>query len=45
MEVTPKNLSKQLHFPYILSFLVPLMSGGLREKLKYLRTIIKSRVL
>ena len=42
--VAPKNLSKQVHFPCILSFPLPLVGGGLQGRLKHLRTIIKSRL-
>jgi hypothetical protein len=44
MGVTPKNLPKQVHFPlhlHILSFLLPLVGGRLKGKLKHLKTIIK----
>jgi hypothetical protein len=46
MRVAPKNLSKQLHFPCILSFPTPLtlVGGGLQGRLKCLRTIIKNKV-
>jgi hypothetical protein len=30
MEVALKNLSKQVHFPHILSFPLPLVGGGLK---------------
>jgi hypothetical protein len=33
MGVAPKNLSKQVHFPCIFSFPLPLVGGGLQEKL------------
>jgi hypothetical protein len=38
----PKNLSKQVHFPCILSFPLPLEGNGLKERLECLRTIIKN---
>jgi hypothetical protein len=43
IKVPPKNLSKQIHFPWIPSFPLPLVGGGLQGKLKHLRTIIKNR--
>jgi hypothetical protein len=43
-ELLQKNLSRQLHFPCILSFPLPLVGGGLQWRLKYLRTIIKNKV-
>jgi hypothetical protein len=45
MEFAPKNLSKQVHFPWILSFPLPLVGGGLEGRLKHLRIIIKNRHL
>jgi hypothetical protein len=44
MGVAPKKLSKQVHFPHILSFPLPLVDGGLKGRLKSLRTIIKNKV-
>jgi hypothetical protein len=47
MGVAPKNFSKQVLFPvipYILSFPLPLVGGGLKGRLKSLRTIIKTKV-
>jgi hypothetical protein len=44
MGVVPKNLSKQVHFPCILPFPLPLVGGGLKGRLKNLRTIIKNRI-
>jgi hypothetical protein len=41
--VAPKNLSKQVHFPHILSFPLPLLCSRLKGRLKYLRTIIKTK--
>jgi hypothetical protein len=41
MGVATKYLSKQVHFPHDLSFLLPLVGGGLYGRLKHLRTIIK----
>lgn len=35
--------SKQVHFSHILSFLLLLMGGRVVEKIKHLKTIIKSR--
>jgi hypothetical protein len=43
MGVTPKNLSKQVHFHSIFSFPLPLVGGGLKGKLKCLRKKKKSR--
>jgi hypothetical protein len=43
-EVAPKNLSKQVHFPCILYFSLPLVGGGLKGRLKHLRAIIKNKV-
>jgi hypothetical protein len=43
MGVAQKNISKQAHFPHILSFPLPLMGGGLKERFKHLRTIIKNK--
>jgi hypothetical protein len=49
MEVAPKNLSKQVHFPppspSILSFLLSLAGSGLQGGLKSLSTIIKKQDL
>jgi hypothetical protein len=42
--VVPKNLSKQVYFPSIL-FSLPPVDGGLKGRLKCLRTIIKNRCL
>jgi hypothetical protein len=42
MEVAPKNLSKQVHFPHVLSFPPLLVGAGLKRKLK--RLIIKNRI-
>jgi hypothetical protein len=44
MGIAPKNLSKQVYFPGILSFPLPLMGAGLKGRLKHLRTIIKNRL-
>jgi hypothetical protein len=44
MGVAGKNLSKQVHFPHILSFPLPVVGGGLQGRLKHLRTIIKNRI-
>jgi hypothetical protein len=44
MGVVPKNLSKQVHFPCILSFPLPLVSGRLQGRLKHLRTTIKNKI-
>jgi hypothetical protein len=41
--VAPKNLSKQVYFPCILSFPLPLVGGGLQGRLKHLKPIIKKR--
>jgi hypothetical protein len=43
MVVTPKNLSKQVHFPISFFFLLPLVGGVLQRGLKCLRTIVKNR--
>jgi hypothetical protein len=44
MRVVPKNLFKQVHFPHILSFPLPLVGGGLkRDVKKHFNTIIKNR--
>jgi hypothetical protein len=45
MGVAAKNLSKQVHFPHILSFPLPLLGSGLNGRLKCLRTIIKNKTL
>jgi hypothetical protein len=39
-----RTISKQVHFPRILSFPLPLVGGGLEGRLKHLRTIIERRV-
>jgi hypothetical protein len=39
-----KNHSKQVHLPHSLSFPLPLVGGGLKGKLKHLRTIIKNKI-
>jgi hypothetical protein len=44
MGVAPKNLSKQIHFPSVLSFPLPLVGGRLDGRLKHLRTILKDRL-
>ena len=41
---TTQNLSKQVHFAPILSFPLPLVGGGLKGRLKCLRTISKNQV-
>jgi hypothetical protein len=41
MRDAPKNLSKQVHSPHILSFPLPLMDGGLNERLKCFKTSLK----
>jgi hypothetical protein len=41
MEVAPKNHSKYIYFCYILSFPLPLVGGGLKGRLKSLRTSLK----
>jgi hypothetical protein len=38
-----QTISKQVHFPYILSFPLSLVGGSLRQRLKCWKTIIKSR--
>jgi hypothetical protein len=38
-----RAISKQVHFPHILSFPLPLVGGGLQGRLKCLRTIIKNK--
>jgi hypothetical protein len=43
MEVAPKKLPEHVYFPHILYFPLPLVGGGLKERLKHLRTIIKNR--
>jgi hypothetical protein len=45
MGFAPKDLSKQVLFPLILSFPLPLVGGGLQGRLKHLRAIIKTKVL
>jgi hypothetical protein len=40
-----RTLSKQVHFPCILSFPLPLVGGGRKERLRNLRTIIKYKDL
>jgi hypothetical protein len=42
-DLLQKTISKQVHFPSILSFPLPLRGGGLEGKLKHLRTITKIR--
>jgi hypothetical protein len=44
MGVAPKNLSKQVHFPLNPFFPTPSGGGRIQEKLKHLRTFIKSKV-
>jgi hypothetical protein len=44
MGVAPKNLSKQVHFPCVLSFPLPLVVDGLKGRLKHLINIIESRL-
>ena len=44
MGVAPGNLSKEVHFYYILSLPLPLVGCGLQRRLKHLRTIIKNKV-
>jgi hypothetical protein len=34
-------ISKQVHFPHVLSFPLPLADGGLEGRLKHLRTSLK----
>ena len=41
-ELLQRTISKHIHFPCILAFPPPLVSGGLEGKLKHLRTITKS---
>jgi hypothetical protein len=42
MGVAPRTISKQVHFPGILSFPLPLVGGGLEGRIKHLKTIIKN---
>jgi hypothetical protein len=47
MGTAPKNFSEQAFFhssAHILSFLRPLVGGGLQGRLKHLRNIIKIRL-
>jgi hypothetical protein len=44
LELLEKTVSKQVHiflYPINLSFLLPLVGGGLEGRLKHLRTLIK----
>jgi len=41
MGIAPKSLSKQAYSPCILSFPLPLVGGGLQEKLKHLKMWFK----
>jgi hypothetical protein len=46
MGVAPKNLSKQVHFPTLEPFFFTTsgVGGGLQERLKCLKTILKDKI-
>jgi hypothetical protein len=44
MGVFPKNLSKQVQFPHIFYFPLSMVAGELKQRVKCLRTTIKSKV-
>jgi hypothetical protein len=41
MGVASRNLSNQIYFPHILSFLLPLVSSVLKGRIQGLRAVIK----
>ena len=43
-ELLQGSIPKQVYYTHILSFLLVLVGGGLKERLKHLKTIIKIRL-